>query len=695
MREPILRLSAAQVGQLEGQSWKINGRTYRFAKRNPATPGQPPWTQGAEGHAFPLLDSDGRIAMYAKFFKSKNHKRFRRAIWLTKQRISAHHPTLTASPVLWADSRSIGRPNGIDFDITACCAPAVPGENWSALKDRIHNRSVVFPHSLRWRCIEDLLRATAVLEQLGIVHGDLSAGNVNIDLNAPAHRPALYLIDFDAFVAKRASHLTLSAQEGGTYGTEGYCPPDLTARLEAGDRSVAPYSDRYGRDMLLFELLLYSDCYYHEDPPGTWPRTAHLAKLCEAAKARCPRPDLHALVRHLQVSTIFDLPEADRPSSLDLLRQAGIAVPAPAAPLCGLTARLPNFRKQVQSLLSAAKAGATVCRRQAVRIAELATKLKTKPRTCAAVITAVFLILISICWAGRHASASPFERREPISASAAQWPKPTNQPMPPAARNPSAPVLAMQTVYVEPGSFQMGSENGESDEQPIHTVRIGQPFKMGKYEVTQAQYESLMGTNPSDSKGPDLPVNNVSWSDAIAFCQRLTDRERRAGRLSESHVYRLPTEAEWEYAARGGVKSQGFEYAGSDDPNEVAWYGENDLWELHPVGRKKPNELGLYDMSGNVGEWCRDGYDPGYYVSSPASDPPGTSSSEIRVVRGGHRHCGSVFCRSANRGWSSPTAPINIMGHGFRVVLARPQSPAEKSDAPMPMISLHGLPRLR
>lgn len=694
MPEPILRLSTTQAIRLQGRPWKINGRTYRFAKCNPATPGDPPWTGGAEGQAYPLLDAHGRIAMYAKFYKSKNPKRFRRAVWLTKQRLSAHNPTLTAAPILWADSRSIGRPSGIDFDITACCAPAVPGEVWSVLKDDIRKGTATLPDAVRWRCVKDLMVATAALEQFGIVHGDLSDRNIVVDVNAPAHLPALYLLDLDAFVAKRAPRLTLTVKEGGSYGTDGYCPPDLAERCDAGDRSIAPYSDRYGRDMLLLELLLYSDRYYHEDPPATWPRTVNLAKLCEAAKARCPRPGLYALVRHLQMPTIFDLPEADRPSSIDLLRQAGIAVPAPAAPLRGLTARLPDFRRHVEPLLSAAKAGAVVCKRETVRIAELATRLKTKPRICAAVLTAVFLLLLSIRWAGRHASASPFERHEPIPASAAQRFKPTNQPMPPTARNPSAPVPAMETVYVEPGSFQMGSDNGESDEQPVHTVWIGQPFKMGKYEVTQAQYESLMGTNPSDSKGPDLPVNNVSWNDAVAFCQRLTDRERRTGRLPEGQVYRLPTEAEWEYAARGGVKSQSLEYAGSDNPNEVAWYGENDLWKLHPVGRKKPNELGLYDMSGNVGEWCRDWYDPGYYASSPASDPPGAPSSEVRVVRGGHRHCSAAFCRSANRSWSSPTAPINIMGYGFRVVLALPQSPAEKSDASMPMTSLHALPRL-
>lgn len=684
MREPILRLSTAQAGQLEGRTWKIHGRTYRFAKRNPATPGQPPWTQGAEGYAFPLLDAGGRIAMYAKFYKSKNPKRFQRTIWLTKRRIFAYHPTLAAAPWLWADSRSIGRPRGVDFDITACCAPAVPGEIWRVLKDGIRERSVSLPNDMRWRCVKDLLIATAVLEQIGIVHGDLSDNNVVIDVNAPAHSPALCLIDFDAYVSKHAPHLTLSVQEGGSYGTEGYCPPDLAQRFDAGDRSVAPCSDLYGRDMLLFELLLYCPSYSHEDPPATWGRTAHVARLCEAAKARCPRTDLYTLVRHLQVPSVFDQPETDRPGSLDLLRQAGIPVPTPAAPLHGLAVRLPDFGKHTQLALSALKARVAACSAEIARLAQMKNRMTAKSRICVAVLVAVFLVMSASRLRQHHPPARLLAHHQTVSESPTWQPKSVNQRTAPASRRPSPAALEVETVYVEPGSFQMGSNDGESDEQPVHAVRISQPFRIGKYEITQAQYESLTGMNPSDSKGPDLPVNNVPWSDAVAFCQRLTDREQQAGRLPAGHIYRLPTEAEWEYAARGGVRSRGFEYAGSDNPDEVAWYDENDLWELHPVGCKKPNELGLHDMSGNVGEWCHDWYDPAYYDCSRASDPSGPSLSEARVVRGGHRHCSSAFCRSTNRGWSAPMAPVIVMGHGFRVVIARPELPAESSHELVP-----------
>jgi formylglycine-generating enzyme required for sulfatase activity len=622
--------------------------------------------------------------MYAKFYKSKNPKRFHRAIWLAKRRIFAHHPTLAAAPSLWADSRSIGRPRGVDFDITACCAPAVPGETWRVLKDGIRERSVSLPNDMRWRCVKDLLIATAVLEQLGVVHGDLSDNNVVIDVNAPAHSPALRLIDFDAYVSKDAPHLTLSVQEGGSYGTEGYCPPDLAQRFDAGDRSVAPCSDRYGRDMLLFELLLYCQSYSHEAPPVTWGRNAHVAKLCEAAKACCPRPDLYTLVRHLQVPSVFDQPETDRPSSLDLLRQAGIPVPTPAAPLHGLAVRLPDLRKHTQLAFSAVKVRVAACSAEIARLAHMKNRITAKSRICVAVLVAVFLMMSGFRLGQHHPPARLLAHHQTVSESPTWQPKSVNQPTAPASQRSSPTALEVETVPVEPGSFQMGSNDGESDEQPVHTVRISQPFRIGKYEITQAQYESLTGMNPSDSKGPDLPVNNVSWGEAVAFCQRLTDREQRAGRLPAGYIYRLPTEAEWEYAARGGVRSRGFEYAGSDNPDEVAWYGENDLWELHPVGRKKPNELGLYDMSGNVGEWCHDWYDPGYYDCSPASDPSGPSLSEARVVRGGHRHCSSAFCRSTNRGWSAPTAPVIVMGHGFRVVIARPELPAESSHGLVP-----------
>ena len=233
------------------------------------------------------------------------------------------------------------------------------------------------------------------------------------------------------------------------------------------------------------------------------------------------------------------------------------------------------------------------------------------------------------------------------------------------------PDIEMKCVYVESGTFQMGSaESGPNDEKPMHAVRLSHSFWMGTCEVTQVQWRALMGTDPSKYKGDELPVEMVSWYKVMEFCRKLTDREHKADRLPEDHVYRLPTEAEWEYAARGGNRSRGFEYPGSDDPNEVAWHWPRSFEETHEVGTKRPNELGLYDMAGNVWEWCLDWYAPDYYGRSPKANPANRDYGEkkYRVCRGGSWGLYPTHCRSANRGGGTPTG--RFYSYGFRVVLA-------------------------
>ena len=260
---------------------------------------------------------------------------------------------------------------------------------------------------------------------------------------------------------------------------------------------------------------------------------------------------------------------------------------------------------------------------------------------------------------------------QPVKAAEVEPQRAVSEPPSPlAGQNLVVADLGMTLVYIEPGSFQMGSNSGDNDEKPVHTVRISRAFWMSQCEVTQAQYQAVTGSDPSSFKGSDLPVENVSWDDAVAFCRRLTDRERQAGRLPAGHVYRLPTEAEWEYAVRGGSKNGGFEYAGSNSLDEVAWNSSNSGSRTHPVGQKKANELGLYDMSGNVWEWCRDAYDASYYATSPASDPTGPASSGLRVLRGGSWVINPGYCRVTLRGWGSPGYRSRY--YGFRVVASRP-----------------------
>ncbi len=186
--------------------------------------------------------------------------------------------------------------------------------------------------------------------------------------------------------------------------------------------------------------------------------------------------------------------------------------------------------------------------------------------------------------------------------------------------------ITFTMVHVEGGSFQMGSESNQDNEKPVHTVSLSD-YHIGQTEVTQALWTAVMGSNHSNNKGDNLPVDNVSWNDCIDFIKKLN--------AITGASFRLPTEAEWEFAARGGNASKGFVYSGSNNIDEVAWYAENSADATHPVAQKKANELGLYDMSGNVYEWCNDIYGKSYYESSPEHNPQGADNGSSRVLRGG------------------------------------------------------------
>ena len=219
-----------------------------------------------------------------------------------------------------------------------------------------------------------------------------------------------------------------------------------------------------------------------------------------------------------------------------------------------------------------------------------------------------------------------------------------------------------QMVYVEGGTFTMGatSEQGsdaDSDEKPAHSVTLSS-YYIGQTEVTQALWKAVMGSNPSRFKGDNLPVEQVSWDDCQEFVSKLN---RLTGRN-----FRLPTEAEWEYAARGGSKSRGYKYSGSNTLGDVAWYGDNSGSATHPVGTKSSNELGLYDMSGNVWEWCQDWY--GGYSSSTQTNPKGPNSWPSRVNRGGSWNFNARRCRVSYRYDVTPS--FRDYNLGLRLVLS-------------------------
>jgi formylglycine-generating enzyme required for sulfatase activity len=201
-------------------------------------------------------------------------------------------------------------------------------------------------------------------------------------------------------------------------------------------------------------------------------------------------------------------------------------------------------------------------------------------------------------------------------------------------------------------------------EKPAHEVTLTKPFYLGRFEVTQEQYQQIMGTNPSAFKGRDLPVEQVSWDDAQEFCKKASEKT--------GQTVRLPSEAEWEHACRAGTRTTYCTGDGEADLDRVAWYAKNSNSTTHPVGQKAPNAWGVHDMHGNVWEWCADWY--GDYGAETATDPQGAAQGQFRVLRGGSWYFVPRICRSASRlDWHYPGNRSNFIG--FRVVVLAPRTP--------------------
>ena len=246
--------------------------------------------------------------------------------------------------------------------------------------------------------------------------------------------------------------------------------------------------------------------------------------------------------------------------------------------------------------------------------------------------------------AGGESAAPKTEPQPRQETQGAVGVPPVTPPVPPPTGKTWQNNIGMEFVLIPAGEFMMGSKNGDDDEKPVHRVRISKAFYLGKYEVTQAQWQAVMGDNPSRFKGDTLPVEQVSWEDVQEFIRRLNTKEGGS-------KYRLPTEAEWEYAARAGTTTA---YSFGDNPRqlgEYAWFSENSGNTTHPIGQKKSNKWGLYDMHGNVWEWVQDWYSNDAYKSSPSTavDPKGPPAGSYRVYRGGGWINGAVVCRSALR----------------------------------------------
>ncbi|MDB4663166.1 formylglycine-generating enzyme family protein [bacterium] len=270
------------------------------------------------------------------------------------------------------------------------------------------------------------------------------------------------------------------------------------------------------------------------------------------------------------------------------------------------------------------------------------------------------LVSMMLAGCGEETSVAPTPTEEP-SKEVSVAPTTTEEPI-------TIPGLNLEMMPIPAGTFLMGSPNdeeGRDNDEGLHTVTITKPFWLGKTEVTQALWKAVMGNNPSRFMGDDLPVEKVSWTDAVAFCEKLNEMKRDT--LPAGYHYTLPMEAQWEYACRAGTITQ-FSYGndtGYSQLGSYVWCGDNSSSGTHPVGEKLPNDWGLYDMHGNVWEWCLDWY--GEYPGGSITDPQDPQSGTYRVLRGGGWGSHARFCRSALRNGYGPGDTSRDLG--FRVAL--------------------------
>lgn len=312
-----------RMKELAGKRWDLNSSTYTFAEFD--GPGQPGWRMGSEGIAYPLKNGNGQAAAYVKFFDDLKvtPKRIRRTRWLIDQHVYSWAPELRGATRKWVDTTVDGGPSGVNDKFTCAFAEAVPGETWRELKTKIVDGDVRLDDELRNRCIESLLYGLVLLERNGFVHGDLSPQNVIIDVDASPDQPALYLIDFDGFHSPQAGDLAgLSVSEGGTFGTEGYCPPHLFDLADQEPDQAVPFSDCCARDMLVLEFLCFDSTLsadYDEKPPVEWNQDLIQTKLSQS--------NLAQKFPHLWHADVFTRPEEQRPASDELARAIGLSTP--------------------------------------------------------------------------------------------------------------------------------------------------------------------------------------------------------------------------------------------------------------------------------------------------------------------------------------------------------------------------------
>ena len=503
-----------------------------------------------------------------------------------------------------------------------------------SLNNRIERDGPV-DEALARSVLDQMMDALDEVHRAGLLHLDIKPHNIMVTPDGVAK-----LIDFGA--SKHANKAEATTLTGFAFTPE-YAPPELTNQEYD---EIGPWTDIYSLGITLFRVLSSApipskreirvngaDAFIYTQPVSE-PLKRLIAMMTQGASEMRPKDiaKLRALWKQLDASPVVMQQYIEKKT--ETTRPVKPQLPVTGVP----TPKVERGKYKNKS------------------------ENKSKKSLWIPLVVAAFTAVVALtAWLALKHDAGPvgLEDGEP-SSSSEQKPSIVSD-------NQTFNVngVSFTMVGVQGGTFTMGAtreQGGDafSGEKPAHQVTLSS-FRIGQTEVTQELWEAVMGSNPSWYKGPKLPVELVSWDDCQEFIRKLNA-------LTGQH-FRLPTEAEWEYAARGGSKSQGYKYSGSNNLDDVAWYaGNSGDNKTHDVATKRANELGIFDMSGNVWEWCQDWYGDNYYGSSPSSNPTGPSSGSDRVDRGGGwSNGGARYCRVAYRGRSLAGGRSSSLG--FRLAL--------------------------
>jgi formylglycine-generating enzyme required for sulfatase activity/predicted Ser/Thr protein kinase len=574
--------------------------------------------------------------------------------------------------------------------------------------------------------IRKLALALQEAHDRGVVHRDLKPANVLV-----SRKKDLVIVDF-GLARREDSGDSRLTQSGMILGTPAYMAPEQVAgELD----QIGPASDIYSLGVILYEMLsgrtpfegsaalVLGQIVAAEPEPVSAVRPdvdPPLAAICKKAMAKKPDARYAAMGEFAAALSAYLRGEAEPGSPPDEMLPIPVAGPPPA------TAGSETLIGRFVDRFGSREAGAPLPIRMNEPPEPVAAggrprrPISRRAALVAAGAAALLALLGVVIYVATDKGTVKIELSDPQAKAAVKVelpPKlaaiqvteipsrpgqptgvpPSMRPEVPAGRGPSGtnlgePLPALGSVtnsigmtlrLIPAGEFLMGSPDSdasaEPDEKPRHRVRITKPFYLSLTEVTQGQYRAVMGDNPSQYKGSeDLPVEQVSWLDAVTFCNSLSEREGRRGcyrieapvvSLAGGDGYRLPTEAEWEYACRAGTTTR---FVFGDDAKalgQYAWYDANSEGRTHAVGQRQPNAFGLYDLQMNVWEWCWDGYDGPYYNRSPANDPRGPEPRALRVIRGGSLCDDWRYGRSAKRAGVPPESRGGNVG--FRVARAQ------------------------